>query len=169
MKTTQRALAAIVAFLMLAPFVSAQTSDPGTADANPFATKDLWAAGVHAGFLSGMGLSARFHPQGRFAVQLTGGGFKSGKVSTYSFGLEGQFDFDNVGRSRFYGYLGTGLYSWKDNGTEKLDGEWRAGIGLAYEWEVSKKLIFCANGAITYFSDGSVYPMPQIGLFYYFN
>ncbi|MBL0173856.1 MAG: hypothetical protein IPP94_01075 [Ignavibacteria bacterium] len=151
---------------------AAQTTPLASApedEANPFLSNDLWAVGIQAGVLSGYGLGVRFHPIGRFGGQLVGGGIKAGDVKTYSFGIEGQFDFDVMGRSRFYGYLGTGYYSYKGKDSVDLNGPWRLGIGVAYEWSVSKKLIFNASGAITYFSDGTVLPLPQIGLWYYFN
>lgn len=138
-------------------------------EGNPFLTADMWAVGLQAGLISGSGLGVRFHPVGRFGAQLVGGGIKLGDLTTYAFGVEGQFDFDVMGRSRFYGYVGTGLYYVKDKDEKKLDGPWRLGLGVAYEWSISRKLIFNASGAITYFSDGTVLPTPQLGLWYYFN
>ena len=169
MKTTQRVFLLLFSAILLSPGLLAQTAPVAVEEGNPFSKSDFWAVGLQAGVLSGSGLGVRYHPRGSFAAQFVGVGIRIGDVTTYNFGAEGQFDLDNNGRSRFYTYLGTGVYSWSNEGEEKLEGQWRLGLGIAYEWSVSAKLIFGANGAITYFSDGTILPLPQIGLFYYFN
>ncbi len=141
-----------------------------------FKTKTLWGVGGYGGLLSGIGLSVRFHPAGRFCVQLTGGAMKFNELM-YNAGLEAQFDFDSKGRSRFYGYLGGGYYNivreFDKNGTKekenRLAAPARLGLGIAYEWAISEKLVFNLNAAFTYFTDGTILPLPQIGFYYYFN
>ncbi len=160
-----------------------QTVTPTTVVVQPteediFLTQDMWGVGVYGGLLSGIGLSGRYHPKGRVGIQLTAGAMKFSELA-YDVGAEGQFDFDSKGRSRFYGYLGLGFYyvekTTKDaaTGTEKkenkLDGPLRLGLGVAYEWAVSPKLIFNLNAAFTYFTDGTILPLPQAGLIYYFK
>ncbi|GEM_PF-648234 len=137
-----------------------------------FNTTDVWGIGLNAGLLSGIGLSGRFHPQGRFCFQLTGGYLGLEDQALWSVGGEGQFDFDATVRSRFYGYLGLGLYyqDESDQKQNKLKAPFRLGIGVAYEWSISPKLIFNANMAFTFFVGSSeVLPLPQVGLYYYFN
>ncbi|NOY05148.1 MAG: hypothetical protein GXO82_00700 [Chlorobi bacterium] len=137
-----------------------------------FNTTDVWGIGLNTGLLSGIGLSTRFHPRGRFCFQLTGGYLGLEDQALWAVGGEGQFDFDATVRSRFYGYLGLGLY-YQDKPEEsknKLKAPFRMGIGIAYEWSISPKLIFNANVAFTYFvASSEVLPLPQLGLYYYFN
>ncbi|MDH7514719.1 MAG: hypothetical protein QHI48_02420 [Bacteroidota bacterium] len=134
-----------------------------------FKNNTLWAVGFHLGLLSGIGVSGRFHPPGRFAFQLTAGGIGLKDVVTFNSGLEVQFDFDTDRRTRFYGYAAAGYYYWEDKAGVQDIGPFRAGLGVAYEWDISPKLIFMANLGVTYFSTGTVLPIPQAGLYYYFN
>ena len=128
----------------------------------------LWGIGLNAGLLSGMGVGIRFHPKGRFAAQIVGGGIKLSTV-LYSFGAEGQFDFDFLEKSRLYGYAGLGYYSNGKSGDDKLKGPFRAGLGVAYEWIIARSMVFNVNLGFTYFSNGGFLPLPQVGLFYYFK
>jgi hypothetical protein len=176
-------LVVVCSFVLCCPAAAQQqTVTPSTVILQPteediFLTKDMWGVGLYGGLLSGIGLSGRYHPMGRFGLQLTAGAMKFGELA-YSFGAEGQFDFDSKGRSRFYGYLGIGYYYFEKKvkdaaGTEtkenKLAGPARLGLGVAYEWAVSPKLIFNLNAAFTYFTDGTILPLPQAGLIYYFK
>lgn len=144
--------------------------------------KAHWGVGAQAGLMSGMGVGVRFHPLGRFGLQLAGGAISGGEGLAAAVGVEGQFDFDWRERSRFFGFVGMGYYT---NGEEELTvaaGTWepgkedprlkspfRAGIGLAYEWDISNTLIFTGAVAFTYFSEGIFLPLPQIGLYYLFD
>lgn len=140
---------------------------------NIFETTNLWGVGGYGGLLSGIGLSCRYHPMGRVGFQLTAGAIKFSDMM-YDFGLEAQFDFDSQGRTRFYGYIGGGYYYFakEDSSkqkTNRLKAPGRLGLGIAYEWAVSEKLVFNANLAFTYFTNGDILPLPQIGIYYYFN
>lgn len=166
--------------LTLIQTMTAQRADPASApikmqmpEENIFESKTLWGVGGYGGLLSGIGLSARFHPMGRICVQLTGGAIKLSELM-YDFGLEAQFDFDTRGRSRFYGYIGGGYYYKEGENALKekentLKGPLRLGLGIAYEWGISEKLVFNLNGAFTYFTNGDILPLPQVGFYYYFN
>lgn len=143
--------------------------------------KAHWGVGAQAGLMSGMGVGVRFHPLGRFGVQLAGG-VLAGDKTMASVGFEGQFDLDWRDRSRFFAFVGMGYYT---NGEDELtvaDGTWepgkedprlkspfRAGVGLAYEWDISNTLIFTGSIGFTYFSEGTFLPLPQIGLYYLFD
>ncbi|MBR9977353.1 MAG: hypothetical protein KFH87_04635 [Bacteroidetes bacterium] len=136
--------------------------------------------GAQAGLMSGMGLGVRVHPAGRMGAQLAGGAISGGEGVAASIGFEGQYDFDWRDRSRFFGFIGMGYYT---NGEEELTKEeweqgeedprlksaFRAGFGLGYEWDISNVLIFSANIAFTYFSEGMFLPLPQVGLYYLFD
>jgi hypothetical protein len=144
-------------------------------------TDDLWSVGAQFGLTTGTGVTVRYLPAGRFACALTVGGFRSSENWTYSIGGEAQFDFDIVGRSRFYGFAGAGYYYTGETTTtgtppnevknteNSLDGPFRMGIGAGYEWDLSRVLLLNVNLALTYFSDGKFYPMPQAGIHYTFR
>ncbi|MDT8325258.1 MAG: hypothetical protein RRA94_14190 [Bacteroidota bacterium] len=167
----------IPAFLLLA--TSSLHAQSG--EREYFMKKAHWGVGAQAGLMSGMGVGVRFHPQGRFGVQLAGGAI-AGEKTVASVGFEGQFDLDWRNRSRFFVFAGMGYYT---NGEDELtvaDGTWeegkedprlvspfRAGLGLGYEWDISNTLIFTANIAFTYFSEGTFLPLPQVGLYYMFD
>ncbi len=159
-----------------------QTAQAQSSDNDYYMSSARWGVGAQAGLMSGMGVGVRYHPRGRFGLQLAGGGISGGEGLAATVGIEGQFDFDWRDRSRFFGFVGMGYYT---NGEEELtvaDGTWepgkedprlespfRAGVGLGYEWDISNALIFTANVAFTYFSSGSFLPLPQIGLYYLFD
>ena len=181
MKTFITAISALLLIPALV-FGQAEQSDSSMDLDRPniFEQHDVWGVGAHVGLLSGMGLGVRYHPQGRIGFQLAGGVISLGDETPFSIGGEFQFDFDAEGRSRFYGLAGVGYY---DNGAvddentpekdeleeDKLDAPLRIGIGVAYEWDLSAKLVFNANLAFTYFTDGIILPLPQFAIVYYFN
>ncbi len=158
-----------------------QTTSFKEVDPNIFQNQTVWGVGLQAGLCTGMGIGVRYHPAGRFGTQLVGGPLALSDKTMYSVGAEGQFDFDARGLSRFYGYLGFGYYengavddektTDKDEREEdKLKSPFRIGLGVAYEWPVSSKMVFNVNAAFTWFTgDGTILPLPQVSLFYYFK
>lgn len=172
----------IVAFALLFAFQSTAEAQDGGTERPYYMQKARWGVGAQAGLMSGMGVGVRFHPQGRFQVQIAGGAISGGEGLAAAVGIEGQLDFDWRDRSRFYGFVGMGYYT---NGEDELtieDGTWapgkedprldspfRAGVGLGYEWDISNTLIFSASVAFTYFSEGTFLPLPQIGVYYLFD
>jgi hypothetical protein len=155
-----------------------QTSTFETKDPHIFENQTIWGAGIQASLLSGMGIGARYHPPGRFGFQVIGGGFSLEHSTPYSFGAEAQFDFDARGISRFYGFLGLGYYSLgkdddpdteEDESEDKLEGPFRIGMGGAYEWSISSKMVFNVGIALVYHTNGAYFPLPQASVFYYFN
>jgi hypothetical protein len=136
---------------------------------NIFQEKDMYAVGLQAGLMTGTGVAVRFHPMGRWGFQVVGGGMAGNVTSAYSFGAEVQFDFEADRRARFYCYAGGGFYAFKKHGDDKLESPSRFGVGIAYEWGVSRKLVFNVSGALTYFENGNFFPTPQIGMHYYFQ
>jgi hypothetical protein len=143
---------------------AAQTID------NIFTYKPRWGVGVHGGLLSGMGLGVRFHPQSRFSAQLVGGGIKIEDDLLATIGAEGQFDLDVMAASRLYALVGLGWYQDKRGDDEWGDNRWRIGAGIGYEWAISSKMVFLTSLNFTYFTnDGSFWPLPQAGIFYYFK
>ena len=171
-----------VAFAMLIVFASAADAQDSGAERPYYMQKAHWGVGAQAGLLSGMGVGVRYHPLGRFQVQLAGGAISGGEGLAAAVGIEGQLDFDWRDRSRFYGFVGMGYYTngeeeltvaagtWEPGKEDpRLDSPFRAGVGLGYEWDISHTLIFSASVAFTYFSEGTFLPLPQAGVYYLFD
>jgi hypothetical protein len=130
---------------------------------------NVFGLGVAVGPVSGVGLSFRHHPPGSFSYAIAGGIIKVDNTTAYDIGLEGQYDLVRNGTSRFFTAAGTGFYHSGNGSHNDLSGPWRLGVGIGGElavvasgFHVSGDLLF------TYFSDGTVLPLPQIGLHYYF-
>lgn len=174
-------LAAILFSAIMLQVVSAQETektepakDPTVIQSSPqeniFTYKPRWGVGLQAGLLSGIGLGVRYHPVGRFAAQLVGGGIKLKDNFNASFGLEGQFDLDVMDQSRLYAMLGFGYYTNGADDSTKLVDPLRIGAGIGYEWAISTKMVFYGSLNFTYFLDsGDFWPLPQLGIFYYFK
>lgn len=157
-----------------------QTTQAQSSENDYYMSSARWGVGAQAGLMSGMGVGVRYHPRGRFGVQLAAGGISGGDGLAAAVGIEGQYDFDWRERSRFFGFVGMGYYTngeeeltfeeWEQGKEDpRLESPFRAGVGLGYEWDISNTLIFTANVAFTYFSSGSFLPLPQIGLYYLFD
>ncbi len=176
---THIALIPAVLFLLAvqSPTVAQTVEDEGAV----FLSQTTFGLGLQAGLLTGSGVSFRVHPAGRFGVQVVAGGITLSERFITSVGLEGQYDFDSDGRSRFYGFVGCGYYSngheapkLTDNGLyedeERLASPFRLGLGAAYEISLSRKLVFTPSLGFTWFvRDGAFWPIPQAALHYYFN
>jgi hypothetical protein len=172
MKRTTVFLAALALTLSFAAQLRAQDAEAKS----PFEEKTVYGVGLQASFLSGYGVGFRYHPAGRFGAQIVGGGITASKRFIGSVGLEGHYDFDYDGRSRFYGFVGLGYYS---NGydapvypkkDERLSAPFRVGLGVAYEISLSRKLIFTPSLGFTWFpKDATFWPIPMAALYYYFN
>ncbi len=145
---------------------------PQEQEINVFAEGERWGVGLQAGLLSGYGVGVRFHPQGRWGGQIAGVAFKASDNLISSIGAEVQFDLDVMNWARFYTYAAAGYYSnGKDD--KPLKAPFRAGLGIAYEWVLSGKLIINVSLAFTYFNvhnaDDDILPLPQAGFYYYFQ
>ena len=174
-------LAAVLISLIMLQVVSAQetektepATDPtvtqSTQQDNIFTYKPRWGVGLQTGLLSGIGLGVRYHPRGRFAAQFVGGGIKLKDNFNASFGLEGQFDLDVMDESRLYALLGFGFYTNGADDDSKLKDPLRIGVGVGYEWAISTKMVFYGSLNFTYYLDsGDFWPLPQVGIFYYFK
>jgi hypothetical protein len=134
-----------------------------------YLTKSHWGVGLQAGLLSGSGISIRFHPHTRYGFELNAGAWKGGDNLIASFGAEAQYDFDWSGRNRFYGFVGLGYYQNGKDDPDDLKGPFRAGFGAGYDWDISSAVIFSAELGVTWFTDGIILPLPQIGISYLFN
>lgn len=164
-----RAYGFLVITIMLALSISSQSQAQLTEHEDYYLTKSHWGVGLQAGLLSGMGISVRFHPHERYGFEFNAGAWKGSDNLLASFGAEAQYDFDWSGRSRFYGFVGMGYYQNGKDDPDDLEGPFRAGFGAGYDWDISSAVILSVELGVTWFTDGPILPLPQVGISYLFN
>jgi hypothetical protein len=129
--------------------------------------QNVFGLGFFAGASGGFGLSFRHHLPGALSYQITGGIIKTdGKVRS-DIGAEINFDLARGGGARFFAAGGIGYYHSGSDGNE-MSAPTRGGFGLGGEWMMGGGLHFLAEGMFTFFSDGNILPLPQVGIYYYF-
>jgi hypothetical protein len=165
MRTASAVFAALM--LLISPASNAQAVLPergGTAALR----ENVFGLGVAAGMVSGIGLSFRHHLPSVFSYQITGGIVKPGDRLHYTIGAEVQFDLVRSYVSRFFVAGGAGYYYSGTTGHNELEGPGRVGLGLGGEIATLSGIHVCGELMFSYFTDGSVLPLPQIGIHYYF-
>ena len=156
-----------VLILTLVPSVLlSQVSVSGDNKAENF-DKSVYGLGFAGGPASGVGISFRDHLPSKVSLQLVFGIVKD-KVNTFlSTGAEIQYDLVRGNSTRFYFGPAVGyFYSGSDKNT--FEAPTRVGIGLGGEFNVRDALHFSVEGMFVFFSDGTIIPMPQASLHYYF-
>jgi hypothetical protein len=137
-----------------------------------------YAVGLNIGLLSGSGLAARASFPGGLAGQMAffAVSVPGDKYSThFNIGGELQYSFSRNRSGRLYSLLGLGFYDTGYQDTTFGDGSaianpFRIGIGIGYEYFTSPNFVISISGAITYFPTTSeFFPLPELGLFYYFK
>jgi hypothetical protein len=135
---------------------------------NPAMKTNVFGLGFAAGPATGLGLSFRHHLPTAFSYQITGGIIKATDRLYYSIGLEAQYDLSRTRTFRFFAAGGTSYFFAGTGGHNDMEGPARAGIGAGGETEIGSGIHFTAELLFTYFTDGTVLPLPQVGIFYYF-
>ncbi|MBI5473167.1 MAG: hypothetical protein HY961_12560 [Ignavibacteriae bacterium] len=131
--------------------------------------QNVFGLGFFGGASGGLGLSFRHHLPSPFSYQITGGIIKvDGKLRS-DIGFEAQYDLARGGGTRFFVVGGIAYYYSGGDNKNDMTSPTRAGLGLGGEWVMSGGLHFVAEGVFTFFSDGNIFPLPQVGLYYYFN
>lgn len=130
--------------------------------------QNVFGLGFFGGASGGIGLSFRHHLPSPLSYQITGGIIKiDGKLRS-DFGMEIHYDLARGGGTRFFVAGGFGYY-YSGNGNNEMNSPTRGALGLGAEWVMSGGLHFLGEGMFTFFSDGTILPLPQIGFYYYFN
>lgn len=130
--------------------------------------QNVFGLGLAGGAMSGVGLSFRHHLPSEISYQIVGGIIKVDQRLSYSIGTEIQFDLVRSALTRFYAGGGAGYYYSGSSSHNDMDGPGRLGIGIGGEYASGPNLNIGAELMFTYFSDGTVLPLPQIGIHYYF-
>ena len=164
---TTRTLTLLVCALCMSVTLHAQVVLPER-DMSGSLHQNVFGLGLAAGPASGMGLSFRHHLPTTFSYQITGGIIKVDERLQYAIGGEVQFDLSRSASARFFVVGAAGYYYAGSSDRNEMAAPGRAGVGLGGEiysgsgFHANLELVF------TYFSDGTVLPLPQFGLYYYF-
>jgi hypothetical protein len=131
--------------------------------------KNVFGLGLFGGPASGLGLSFRHHLPTPFSYQINGGVIKVDDRLAYSVGAEVQYDLTRTGVTRFF-VAGATSYFYKGKAEQNdIAGPGRLGIGIGGELHADAGIHVTVDLLFTYFSDGTVLPLPQIGFHYYFR
>ncbi len=130
--------------------------------------KSVYGLGFSGGPASGIGLSYRYHTEGKTSLQGVLGVFKPKNTDTfYSFGVELQQDLTRSNSARFFFGAATS-YNYNGSNGNNYAAPFRFGAGLGGEFLLQDAVHLTFQGLLTYFSDGTILPMPQLSIHYYF-
>jgi len=160
--------AAIAALMLLtSPAAHPQAVLPDRGGATGL-RQSVFGLGLAAGMVSGIGLSFRHHLPSVFSYQITGGIVKPGDKLSYAIGAEVQFDLVRSPSTRFFVAGGAGYYYSGTSSHNDVEGPGRFGAGVGGEIAIGGGFHVSGELMFSYFTDGSVLPLPQAGIHYYF-
>jgi hypothetical protein len=136
--------------------------------ANAALRENVFGLGLAAGACSGIGLSFRHHLPSTMSYEINGGIIKVEDRLSYSLGVEVQFDLVRSQTTRFFVGGGAGYFYSGTSSRNEMDGPARLGIGIGGEYASGGGFHLTTSLLFTYFSDGTVLPLPGIGVHYYF-
>lgn len=132
--------------------------------------------GIHAGFVTGVGLSYRYWPQ-KLGFQLTALPVKTDEETFISVGVTGLYSFYESRRVRFFGYFGNHLLYMRDR--EYSYGytydyyeynkrtEYNMGFGPGFGFGTRVRFnIMAGYGLYDVFGKLNIMPTAEIGLYY---
>ena len=157
----------IFLLLFITSLANSQVTIPGAGEATQL-KRSVFGIGLFGGPSSGLGLSFRHHLPSALSYQVTGGVIKVDEKLYYAIGGEVQYDFILGSSSRIFALAGGGYYHAGESDHNELDGPARIGLGVGGEFRVLESIHGIAEVAFTYFTDGTILPLPQIGFYYYF-
>lgn len=161
-----RALAVAGCVLVLSSSSQAQVSVSSDATAHGFGGT-VFGLGFTGGPASGVGVSFRTHLPSKSSLQFSFGIIKVTDRLSLSLGNEYQYDLVRGQSTRFF--VNTALaYFYSGSSANEMAAPFRAGIGVGGEFAVQEALHMTVEGVFTYFSDGTILPLPQVAVHYYF-
>ncbi len=168
-KATRRAFHVLPVLMALAWITSAASSQVVMPSGQTTTIRQhVFGLGFFGGASGGLGLSFRHHLPSPLSYQITGGIIKVSDKLRSDIGIEVHYDLARSSGARFFVAGGFAYYYSGKDGNE-MKSPTRAGLGLGGEWVMSSGLHFLAEGMFTFFSDGTIFPLPQVGFYYYFN
>jgi hypothetical protein len=157
----------ILLLIVLISTVHGQVSVPSSEQATELG-QTVFGLGLSGGVVSGFGLSFRHHLPTALSYQVVAGVVKSDNKVHYNFGGEIHYDLIRSDKTRFFACGGLGYFYSGESGQNELAGPFRSGLGIGAETGTSKSFNLAAELLFTYFSDGTILPLPQISAHYYF-
>lgn len=149
--------------LLLLGAGSARSQDPG--NWNQEYDPHVAALGVAAGYTSGTGLALRWPALPQTMLGVAGGAWGESDDLDWNLGLELHYVLRQVGRTRLF--AGPALAFFSDDEDGETDLNLSAGIGL--EMLLRSRVSVKIDLGFTYLGDDEkIYPLPQLGVFYYF-
>ncbi len=130
--------------------------------------KTVYGLGFAAGFGTGLGVSFRHHLPSEFSYQVVGGIIKVDNKLQYDVGLEAQYDLVRGETTRFFTAGGLAYFYSGESGTNTLSAPLRIALGVGGEFSNVRLVHVTLEGMFTFFSDGTILPLPQISIHYYF-
>jgi hypothetical protein len=131
--------------------------------------QSVFGIGLNGGMVSGIGLSFRHHLPSRFSYQIVGGVIKTDEHLHYSVGTEAQFDFMYSDFTRVFAAGGAGYFYSGSSSSNDLESPFRMGLGVGVEHLFGENLALGGELLFTFFSDGTILPLPQASMHYYFR
>ena len=131
--------------------------------------QSVFGLGVFGGAATGLGLSFRHHLPSPLSYQVTGGIINVDDKLKYDVGIEAQWDLVRGPTGRFFAAGATSYFFSGKGGNNEMDGPGRVGLGVGGEVFIGNGFHLSAELLFTYFSDDTVLPLPQFGMFYYFK
>lgn len=153
--------------ILFPSIVFGQVSASGLSQAQGLG-KSVYGLGASVGWASGVGVSFRTHFPSKSSVQGVFGIIKTTEKLYLSLGGAYQYDLVRGPASRFYAGAGLGYY-YRGHSSNDVKGPFRIGVGIGGELKLQDAFHVNLEGMFTFFSDGRVIPLPQIGCHYYFN
>jgi hypothetical protein len=154
--------------LVLGGTASAQVVSP-EADAVAPPRQHVFGLGLFGGCASGAGLSFRHHLPSSLSYQITGGIIKVDERLSYSIGAELEYDIKRTDVTRLFAAAGTSYFHAGPPDQNEMAAPGRLGIGIGGEVHAGGGFHATVELLFTYFSDGTVLPLPQLGVYYYFR
>ena len=145
----------------------AQVSLPNQDQKQQF-SRSIFGLGVSASFVNGFGFSFRHHLPSEISYQVGFGIIKTASNLLYNLGGEMQYDITRSGDTRFYACGGLGYFYAGESGSNDLSGPFRVGVGVGGELRKIESFHLSGGLMITYFSDGTIWPLPELSAHYYF-
>ena len=130
--------------------------------------QSLFGLGIFGGPAGGFGISFRHHLPSAFSYQVTGGIINVDDKLKYDIGVELQYDLVRGPSGRFFAAGAASYFFSGKGGVNEIEGPGRVGLGVGGELFIGAGFHASADLLFTYFSDSTVLPLPQVGIFYYF-
>ncbi|MFQ5797674.1 MAG: hypothetical protein ACE5H0_03155 [Bacteroidota bacterium] len=158
----------LISVFLVTPTGFAQVVVPEKAGTSVRLKKQVFGLGFAAGATTGLGISFRHHLPSRISYGIIGGIIKVDRDLSYDIGFEAQWDLSRNEAARFFAVGGTSFFYSGTSDENKLEGPLRFGLGIGGEFNYLGVLNVSLEGLFTFFSDGTILPLPQVSAHYYF-